>query len=117
MIQNPTIISKAKDAEEDRSILKISILALFGAGFIFAAGHFFNTALLSPTRLQLFLSIFFSVGFLVITALQSAFVKHRGLFLCLALFDSVALLAAFYEIIFFAVQEFRYEFHKGLVEP
>ena len=75
MSPNPTVISQSKEPEEDRSLWKIIILALFGAGLVIVATHFFNEFLLTAGYSNLFFSFLFVGIFLVVMILQVFFIK------------------------------------------
>lgn len=96
MSPNPTIISQSKEAEEDRSIWKIIVLAIVGAGLIFGATYFFNTFLLTANYRILLLSSILGGGFFIVTVLETLFIKSRFKIGVIMLLNSIVPLAVFY---------------------
>ncbi|MCP6719868.1 MAG: hypothetical protein KJI72_00895 [Patescibacteria group bacterium] len=100
MSPNPTVISQSKESEEDRSLWKIIILVLFGAGFIFATTYFFNKFLLTADYSRLFFSLLFGGGFLVVMILQIFFIKGRFNMVVVMFLQGITPLIVFYSRIY-----------------
>ena len=100
MSPNPTVISQSKEPEEDRSLWKIIILALLGAGFVFVATYFFNKFLLTADYSNLFFSFLFVGIFLVVMILQVFFIKDGLKMAGVTFLQGIAPLIVFYPKIY-----------------
>ncbi len=96
MSLNPTVISQSTELEEDRSLFKILILALFGAALSFGTVYFFNKFLLITDFRDLLWSVFTGGAFIIFTILQVCFIKSLIKLNLIVFFETLAAIAIFY---------------------
>ncbi len=100
MSPNPTVISQSTELEEDRSPLKILLLAFFGVAFSFFMAYFFNKFLLVVNYPDLLWSVFFGGAFIVFTILQVCFIKSLTKLNLIVFFETLAAVAIFYKLLY-----------------
>ncbi len=99
-IANPTVISQSSELEEDQNNIKIFTLGFLGVVFSFVAVNFFNRFLLTISYSDFWWSIFFGVIFVILTILQSAFIKSSSKVNLIVFLEVLVPLCLFYRSLY-----------------
>ncbi len=97
MSPNPAIISQSPEAEVDKSLWKVALIALFGIAAAYFTVYFFDQLILTVTPRTFWLTLFFSFAFVILKILDVFLIKGRMKLLAMTFLEAVAALAVFYD--------------------